>query len=65
MLAYDWADPTILKPGDYVFFYQKNDVRYDSGARELIWKSGPRVPANVVLAQRGAGMFEVRAAKAQ
>lgn len=64
VLAYDWEDPHILKPGDFVFFFLKRDVRYDSGSRELIWSSGARVPANVVLAQRGAGMFEVRGATA-
>lgn len=60
VLAYDWADPSILRPGDYVLFFQKADVHWDGAKRELAWSSGPRVHARAVLAERGAGLFEVQ-----
>ena len=50
-----------MQPGDYVFLYQKADVGYDTGRRLLLWKSGPTLPVTPLLAQRGAGLFQVRA----
>ena len=64
VLAYNWADPSVMQPGDYVFLYQKADVGYDTGRRLLLWKSGPTLPVTPLLAQRGAGLFQVRAADA-
>jgi hypothetical protein len=57
VLAYDWAEPNVIRPGDYVFFYQKNDVRYDNGAGELQWDNGRRLKAQPIVARRGAGLF--------
>jgi hypothetical protein len=61
VLAYNWADPSVMQPGDYIFLYQKADVGYDTGRRLLLWKSGPTLPVTPLLVQRGAGLFEVRA----
>jgi len=61
VLAYNWADPSVMQPGDYVFLYQKADVGYDTGRRLLLWKSGPTLAVTPLLAQRGAGLFQVRA----
>jgi hypothetical protein len=64
VLAYNWADPSVMQPGDYIFLYQKADVGYDTGRRLLLWKSGPTVPVTPLAVQRGAGLFQVRAADA-
>jgi hypothetical protein len=64
VLAYNWADPSVMQPGDYVFLYQKADVGYDTGRRLLLWKSGPTLPVTPLAVQRGAGLFQVRAADA-
>jgi hypothetical protein len=65
VLAYDWADPAVLRPGDYLFLYQKADVRYDTGRRMLLWASGPTLPVTPVVVQRGAGVFVVREPEAK
>lgn len=60
VLAYVWSDPSILRPGDYVFLYQKADVHFDPGKRMLVWKAGHSLPVTPLIAQRGAGVFVVR-----
>jgi len=57
VLAYNWAEPGIIRPGEYVFFYQKADVRFDARAGELQWSNGRRLAARSLVAQRGAGLF--------
>jgi hypothetical protein len=65
VLAYDWADPSVLRPGDYLFLYQKADVRYDTGRRMLLWASGPTLAVTPLIVQRGAGVFVVREPEAK
>jgi hypothetical protein len=43
-----------------VLLFQKADVRYDVRARELLWANGRQLAVTPILAQRGAGLFQVR-----
>jgi hypothetical protein len=60
VLAFDWSDPGILRPGDYLLLYQKSDVRFDVTNSQLLWGDGRRVPVAPLATQRGAGLFEVK-----
>jgi len=64
VLAYNWAEPSVTRPGDYVLLFQKADVRYDVRARELLWANGRQLKVTPILAQRGAGLFQVRESEA-
>lgn len=59
VLAYNWAEPSQLRPGEYLLLYQKADVRFDTGTRELLWTNGRRLDAIPIVVQRGAGLFMV------
>ena len=63
VLAYDWADPGVIRPGDYLFLFQKNDVRYDGNVGELQWSSGAKLAVEPLLARRGAGLFRAKASQ--
>jgi hypothetical protein len=60
VLAYNWGEPSHLKPGEYILLYQMADVRYDGGQRRLLWANGRRLAVTPIIAQRGAGLFVVR-----
>jgi len=59
VLAYSWAEPSQLRPGEYLLLYQKADVRFDTAQEELLWANGRRLDAKPLLVQRGAGLFVV------
>jgi hypothetical protein len=60
VLSYDWGEPSLLKPGEYLLLYQMADVRYDAGQRKLLWANGRQLAVTPLIAQRGAGLFVVR-----
>ena len=60
VLAFDWADPSILRPGDFLLLFQKADVRYDVGHGELIWPDEQRLRVEALAAAPGQGLFRVR-----
>ena len=62
---YDPASPAIPPPGvvrsgDYLVVYQRRGVQYDAAARRLRWDGFPPVEADLVLADTGAALFEIR-----
>jgi hypothetical protein len=60
VLAFDWADPGILRPGDYLLLFQKADVRFDATHAELLWPGDRRVRVEALAASAGMGLFKVR-----
>jgi hypothetical protein len=60
VLAFDWADPGILRPGDYLLLFQKADVRFDAARGELEWPGDRRVRVEALAAGTGQGLFRVR-----
>jgi hypothetical protein len=60
VLAYDWADPSALHPGDYLLMFAKSDVKFDAAKGALEWSGGRFVPARALIAGDGEGLFEIR-----
>lgn len=60
VLAFDWADPAILRPGDYLLLFQKADVRFDVTHGVLIWPGDRRVAVEALAVNPGQGLFRVR-----
>jgi len=59
VLPFGWYDAKAMRPGDFVFLYQKADMRFDATNSALIWPDGSKSPVTAVLAQRGVGLFRV------
>jgi len=60
VLAFDWADPGILRPGDFLLLFQKADVRFEVARGELVWPGDRRVRVEALAAGPGQGLFKVR-----
>jgi hypothetical protein len=59
VLAYDWADPSALHPGDYLLMFAKSDVKFDAAKGALEWSGGRRVPARALIPGDGQGLYEI------
>ena len=59
VLPVGWQDGKVMRPGDYVFLYQKADVRFDATHAALIWPDGTRSQVAPLFARSGAGLFRV------
>jgi len=59
VLPFGWYDAKAMRPGDFVFLYQKADMRFDATNHALIWPDGSKSTVTAVLAQTGAGLFRV------
>jgi len=60
VLAFDWADPGILRSGDYLLMFAKSDVRFDESAAMLVWSDGRRLPARALIKGSGQGLYQIR-----
>jgi len=62
---YDPASPAIPPPGvvrsgDYLVAYRRQGVQYDAAERRLRWDGYPAVEAELLLAEPGAALFQIR-----
>jgi hypothetical protein len=60
VLAFDWADPSVLHSGDYLLLFAKNDVKFDDASGSLEWSGGRRVPAHALVRGDGEGLYQIR-----
>ncbi|MEO7500970.1 MAG: hypothetical protein ABIX11_15415 [Casimicrobiaceae bacterium] len=60
VLPFGWWDGKVMRAGDYVFLYQKADVRFDATNSALIWPDGSRSPVVPLVARSGAGLFRIQ-----
>ncbi len=51
--------PSQLHAGDYVVVYQRHGVQYDASQKRLRWDGGAPLPAELLLADRGAALFRI------
>jgi hypothetical protein len=58
--VFGWYDGSSMRPGDYVFLYRKNGVRFDATHGTLLWQNGKQTAADGLYVTPGAGLFRVR-----
>lgn len=49
----------LIRPGEYLFLYQKRGVQYHPGKKELLWNGKP-LPVEPILVANGNALFKVR-----
>jgi hypothetical protein len=52
--------PDVLRKGDYLVVYQRRGVQYEAGEHRLRWDGYGPVDADLVIADAGAALFQVR-----
>jgi hypothetical protein len=49
-----------IKSGDYLVVYQRKGVQYDASQRLLRWDGGTPIPADLLVTDAGAALFQIR-----
>jgi hypothetical protein len=52
--------PGVVRPGDYLVFYQRRSVQYDTSLQRLRWDGQPPVSAELLLLDSGSALFKIR-----
>jgi hypothetical protein len=60
VLAFDWADPSVLRRGDFLLMFAKSDVKFDDATAALQWSDGRKVPARALVQGPGEGLFQIQ-----